>query len=370
MLLKWLACSLLLALIAPACFADENPLFESHEVLKAVLTAPIAQTYAQKNQEIRLYFPGQWAYVDTDGETKHLQVSIRTRGHFRREHCAMPPLRLNFSKKEVKGTLFAGQDKLKLVAQCQRSNTYQQMVILEYLAYRTYEILSENSFKTRMLRLSYIDSDEKRDPYTAYAFVIEDDADLAKRLDLKRVKTPTVDYAALDQSSMALVQLFQFLIGNSDYSLIDVGIGDECCHNTQILRNKGKGVVDGLIPVPFDFDASGLIDAPYAVPPAMVPVQDVYWRYYRGLCQPREYVDAAVARMQSKREELYALYEELPMLDERFRKRSLRYLDGFYEVLDDPDKLEAKVFERCRRQDLMDQTLEVERLLEVPIGPT
>lgn len=368
MLLRSLACGLSLVLCAPAGIAKENPLFESHEILKAVLTAPIAQVYAQKDQEVRLYFPGKWAYVDTDGETKYLQVSIRTRGHFRRGYCALPPLRLNFSKKEVGGTLFEGQDKLKLVAPCRRGNLYQQLVIREYLAYRTYEILSENSFKTRLLRLSYVDSDEKRDPFTAYVFVIEDDSDLAKRLGLKRFKIPKVAYGQLDQSSMALVQLFHFLIGNGDYSLIDIGIGDECCHNTQILRDKNAN--DILIPVPFDFDASGLVDAPYAVPPAMVPVRDVYWRYYRGLCQPREYVDEAIALMKSKRSEIVTLYTELPVLDERSRKKALRYIEEFYEILDDPELAEKTIYERCRRQDLLDQMLETQRLLEIPTGPT
>jgi len=356
MYFKLLAWCLSVLLVAPYSFAKERPLFQSHEPLKAVLTAPITQTYAQKHQEVRLYFPGHWTYVDLDGETKSLQVSIRTRGNFRREYCYLPPLRLNFSKKEVKETLFAGQDKLKLVAPCQSGDTYQQLVILEYLAYRTYEILSENSFKTRLMRLSYVDSDEKRDPRTAYVFVIEDDSDLAKRLDLKRYKDRQVDYPDLDQSAMAVVQLFQFLLGNSDYSLLDVGIGDECCHNTQILTDKDA--TTGLIPVPFDFDASGLVNAPYAVPPEMVPVRDVRWRYYRGLCQPREYVDEAIALFQSKREDIFALFENSAELDAKHKRQSLRYLDDFYEVLDKPESAEKKIFGRCRRQDYMDQMLE------------
>lgn len=357
MYLKFLAWSLSILLVAPVCLAKERPLFQSHEVLKAVVTAPITQTYAQKHQEVRLYFPGHWSYVETDGETKALQVSIRTRGNFRREYCSMPPLRLNFSKKEVKGTLFDGQDKLKLVAPCRTGNRYQQMVIQEYLAYRTFEILSENSFKTRLMRLSYVDSDEMREPRTAYVFVIEDDSDLAKRVGLKRFKAPQVSYEDLDQSSMALVQLFQFLIGNSDYSLLGTGTGGECCHNTQILRDKDAG--DVLIPVPFDFDASGLVDAPYAVSPDSVPFSDVRRRYYRGLCQPREDVNEAMALLQSKRDEIVALFENSAELDARYKRRSLSYLDDFYDVVGNADSVEEKIFGRCRRQEYMDQMLEV-----------
>ena len=75
--------------------SDRHPLFQDDAVLKAVLTAPISQAYAQRDSEVRLYFPGQWAYIDDNGETQRLQVSIRLRGNFRREYCELPPIRLN-----------------------------------------------------------------------------------------------------------------------------------------------------------------------------------------------------------------------------------------------------------------------------------
>ena len=143
--------------------------------MKAVLTAPIAQTYAQRNSEVRLYHPGQWTYIDESGETNRLDVSIRIRGNFRREYCELPPMRLNFKKSQVKGTLFTGQDKLKLVAPCQHGLESQQKLLLEYLAYRTFEILTDQSFGTRLIRLSYVDSDEAMRSWTDLAFVIEDD---------------------------------------------------------------------------------------------------------------------------------------------------------------------------------------------------
>ena len=83
----------LIIFLSMPCFAwaqdnpsgERHPLFRNDTVLKAVLTAPISQAYAQRHQDVRIYFPGQWTYVDEDGETKRLQASIRTRGHFRRE---------------------------------------------------------------------------------------------------------------------------------------------------------------------------------------------------------------------------------------------------------------------------------------------
>ena len=155
-----------LGLAGQAFAAERDPLFQEHSTLIAVLTAPISQTYAQRESDVRLYFPGQWTYINGDGESHRLDVSIRIRGNFRRQYCELPPIRLNFRKSQVKGTLFKGQDKLKLVSPCQHGLESQQKLLLEYLAYRTYEILTDYSFGTRLIRLSYVDSDDKLKSWT------------------------------------------------------------------------------------------------------------------------------------------------------------------------------------------------------------
>ena len=101
--------TLVLATVSNAIASERNPLFREHETLKAVLTAPLSQTYAQRDSDVRLYFPGQWTYMDEAGESRRLDVSIRIRGNFRKEYCELPPIRLNFKKSQVKGTLFKGQ---------------------------------------------------------------------------------------------------------------------------------------------------------------------------------------------------------------------------------------------------------------------
>ena len=211
---------LLLALAGPVAAADRAPLFQDTEIIRAVITAPIAQAYEQRDQEVRIYFPGQFTYIDNAGESQRLDVSIRTRGNFRRTFCRLPPLQLNFRKSQVKGTQFKKQDKLKLVAPCHNSPSSRQYVLREYLAYRIYEVLTDRSFGTRLMRLGYIDSDEKLEPWTDFVFVIEDDDDLAKRLNLDKVRVGFNEFDQLDQPTTALVELFQLMIGNNDYSVL------------------------------------------------------------------------------------------------------------------------------------------------------
>lgn len=346
----------LLVINADAMSQALNPLFQNDAILKAVLTAPIAQAYSQRYQDARIYYPGQWTYLDETGQTQRLEVSIRARGHFRREYCDRAPLLLNFKKSEVKGTLFAGQDKLKLVAPCKKQERYQQYVILEYLAYRTFEILTDHSFATRLVRLTYVDRDERLDSWTDIAFVIEDDADLAKRLGMTRPKVKTVMYDTLDHPRTALVQLFQFMIANNDYSVIK-GSGDEdCCHNILALSHKDGRA--NRLPVPFDFDMSGLVNAAYASPPNQVPVRDVRSRYFYGLCQPRDILDGAIAHVQSKREDIVNLYSGMAELDEKLKARTIKYLEEFYEIIDDPERVDTAIVARCRGRNLMDKMLQ------------
>ena len=254
--------------VGPPLYADELPLFQDDHIVKAVLTAPIAQAYAQKNKDAQVYLPGYFTYADEQGETVKLDVSIRARGNFRRIYCELAPLRLNFKKSQVVGTLFAGQDKLKLVSPCFDSPSYQRYVVLEYLAYKMLEILTDYSYRTRLIRLSYVDSDDKLHPWTAVTFVIEDDSDMADRLGLEILSLPEVRFAELDREHTALAELFQLLIGNNDYSVLKVREGEDCCHNADILSFDEASL---KIPIPFDFDFSGFVNAVYAAPPSHLP---------------------------------------------------------------------------------------------------
>ena len=348
---------LLVALALPqaAVATERKPLFQDESVVKAVLTAPIVQAYAQRDQDVRIYLPGQWTYTSADGTIQRLDVSIRTRGLFRRENCQLPPLQLNFKKKQVKDTLFAGQNKLKVVSPCQDGAKSQQHVVLEYLAYRTFQVLTDKSFGTRLVRISYVDSDEKRRPWTDLAFVIEDDRDMAKRLDLTRLKVVANRFDQMEHASTALVDLFQFLIANNDYSVLQSSDGRECCHNAEILALKDNA--DVRIPVPYDFDLSGLVNTKYAAPPTHAPIRFVRTRYYRGLCQPPGVLDDTIAHVQSKREEVLDVFRNSQELEPQLKKKTVKYLEDFFEILDDPKKRQKQLFERCRGEDLLKEML-------------
>jgi hypothetical protein len=165
-----------------------------------------------------------------------------------------------------------------------------------------------------------------------------------------------VKYAQLDQTQMAHVQLFQFLIANTDASLIKPSGDDDCCHNIQVLRPVDSDTA--RIPVPFDFDMSGFVNARYAAPPSQIPIRDVRQRYYYGLCQPDEVLGAGIAHMQSKRADIEALIANEELLSDDYKASSLKYIESFYAILDNPKRVNSEIVDRCRGRKIMEGMLE------------
>ena len=314
-------------------------------MLKAVLTAPVSQAYAMKKRDVRTYLPGHWTYTTTDGYTHKLEVSIRTRGKFRRRNCRLPPLQLNFRKKQNDGTDFSGQDKLKLVSPCKSRSNDQQRLLLEYLAYRTLEILTDHSLKTRMFRLTYIDTDERKKPWTHLVFLVESEEEMADRLGLDVVKVPRINRSELNTERTELIEMFQYLIANTDFSVRAGPEGSNCCHNMQLLGVKDAD--GGVIPVPYDFDWSGLVDAPYAVPGENLPINSVRQRLYRGRCESADRVSLTIEKFLEKRSEITQLYENFEQLDDKHKKNALKYIDDFFEILTDPKRVQRNILRRC-----------------------
>lgn len=335
-------CWLLVAGSATA-IAD-TALYDTASPLAATLSAPLKAAYDDRDNSERPYFDGTWRYTDADGVEVELQVGIRARGNFRRENCRHVPLRLNFKKSEVKGTLFAGQDKIKLVGPCGSGKRYQDWLMLEYLGYRAYALLTDRHFRTRLLELTYSDSDGGK-PRTSLAFIVESDEDTARRLESTLVEE-SVSPSRLDAGQSALVEVYQFFIGNNDYSTSRAPPGRSCCHNARLLDDGQPDT--GLIPVPYDFDHAGIVNAGYARPPDNVPTKSVTDRYFTGLCKPDEQVwEDAFESFRREREAIITLFSEA-QLSSRSRRDALRYIERFFGIIDDPAWARADIIEACR----------------------
>ena len=338
-----------LVLLASLIFSSASaaPLFESQKPLTVVLTAPFSTVFKERKKAVRPYHDGAISYKDNTEETVRLPVRIRTRGNFRRANCERPPLMLNFSSKETKGSLFKSQNKLKLVAPCQPGFKYQQYIGLEYLAYQIYAEVSDTHFKTRLLDINYLDSNKKNKPWTGTGFVIEEIGDLAKRTGHKQIRASKIKRPQMNLTKTALVEVFQLLIGNNDSSTIRVKEG-VCCHNSRILVNKDGD--DKYIPVPYDFDSSGIVDAPYAKASSKHPIESVRERFFTGWCKEDEHFQNAVDTFITKKQNILELAKSTPILTDFTRKSTIRYIERFYKMIENPKRVKRNILNRCRGQ--------------------
>ncbi len=327
--------------------AEQAPLFSAHDLVTLTLEAPFDEVFKERDEESTDHDAVLW-YDDEAGQRVTLDVGVRTRGKFRlqRRVCGFPNLRLNFRQGQVENTLFAGQDKLKLVAHCQDNrDEYEQFTLQEYLLYRTFNLLSDVSFRVRLARITYLDTEGKRDSLTRYAFLIEDSGQLAARHGWQVLEVPIVPPDQEDQPSLTLFEVYQFMIGNTDWDPFMTEQGEEyCCHNAYLIGTMAGPV----IPVPYDLDWSGVIDAPYARPNPMLEIRSVRQRRYWGVCRPAQELAAALPLFNDTKEQIYDLWRGQEGLDERKLRRTLEYFDEFYEIINDSRKVERQMLNQCR----------------------
>jgi len=323
---------------------DPAPLFRSNDVLEVTINAPIRQIMRDRSDSEDIQ--GTLTYEDPEAGETTLDIGIRTRGRFRRQTdiCPFAPLRLNFRK--TKGTLFAKSNKLKLVTHCRNGSIlYTQMILKEYLAYRILNTLTENSFRVRLLRVTYVDNEKDKVVDTNYAFLIEHRDQLAKRIggEVSRAESTTV--SALDGAQTNISSVFQYMIGNTDFSPIKGVPGEPCCHN-HVLLTDGE---DKMLSVPYDFDVTGIVDAPYAVPNPRFKLRNVEQRLYRGRCYNNEYLETTLQLFRDRRQAIYDLLDTVPDLSGTSIKKVRRYVDEFYKTIDSPKRVDRDIVRKCLR---------------------
>jgi hypothetical protein len=328
---------------APARAKDE-PLFQSDELLKVTITGPIDDLIDARKKSKDDY-SGVVTVTGDNGMPVQLKVTMRARGISRRtEFCSFPPLSIKFDKDNTKGTVFKGQKRLKLATHCQPSDNYQQLNYLEYTAYKIYNLITPVSFRVRMAEITYQDTKGHK-PITRRGFFIEDAGDVGKRNGLKEIEIERPKLTQLDPKATTDNALFQFMISGLDWSVLDNAGNEACCHNGKLIGESDTGIVK---PIPYDFDLTGFVHAPYALPPEQLPVSSVMTPFFRGFCRHNTEVPAALKRFHDARATIFKLIADSPYLDNSRKKDATKFIEKFYDVADDPKQVEKKITGHCR----------------------
>lgn len=291
------------------------------EVLKVNLEFDFSA--AIENRRDDKEYPASMRFVDEQGFEQNWSLNVRLRGNFRRIHCdEMPPLRLDFSKKDLEKAGLAQYDDLKLVNYCMGDDrTAREALVKEYLTYKLYNQLTDASYRVQMLKINFkdVNSGETR---TQMAFLIEDTAQLKARIEAKKLdEFRVVEKERFDPFHLKAATLFQYIIGNKDW-------GVTFSKNVKYLSKEDK-----VIPVPYDFDFATIVAAPYTATRNDAKAL-VDKRIYLGFPEEMDGLQPVIDEFIMKREAMNELILNCKLLRASSKKEMIGYLDLFFENTD------------------------------------
>jgi len=284
------------------------------------------------------YVPAILIEFSNQGKKSEYAVKVKTAGNTRLNEnvCDFPPLRINFKKSELENTTFAGQDKLKLITHCRETEDFEKYVLLEYLAYKSYAVLTAFSYRVRLVNITYNDISGKYPSTTKIGFFVESDEQMAARVGGQISDKKIWSADSCNQNIVSLLTVFEFMIGNTDWWI-------NTRHNVDIVQLQNGE----LIPVPFDFDYSGLVQTPYAIPSKLLPITEVRQRFLKGECEEIEYYQDALSTCFAKKSIILNLMATEALLDNRSQKTASNYIEDFYTIIESPEQLQKFIKTSC-----------------------
>lgn len=323
--------------------AQTRALFATREPLAFTLIANFGNISKDRDSTSKVRHPGTLVVMDSAGGERRIPVQLRTRGHFRlrRSTCRFVNLLVLFpgKKKDLEGTPFDGQKSLKLGAHCQDNHRYEDVLRREYLAYRVFNTVSPRSFRARLATGTYVDSASGKTVDSRVAMWIENEDQVAARQGGKLREFQRALFADMDAATLDQMAIFQYLIGNTDWSIYAL-------HNIRLVVDDSARVY----PIPYDFDFSGLVSAPYATPAPQLNIRSVRDRLYRGPCRTMDQLAPSVARFTARQAEILALTDEIPGLDERELRDAKEYLASFFPTVASPGGVKEAFIDRCLKK--------------------
>jgi len=317
---------------------DTLDLFNDDKILEITMESDFKNLVKRKFKDE--YQEAVFTLMFNDSVRVTRNIKIKPRGHMRKTTCYIPPLKLNFSKKDAFMKQLQEFDKIKMVLDCKKGNTYEQYLLLEYYTYKIQNILTEYSLRARLLKVKYIDTSGKYKESTRFAILLEHIDQLADRLGSIRIETKNIRDLSTDRKTLTDAYLFQYLIGNTDWSIPGM-------HNIYMIKSKDPAKLKPYV-VPYDFDYAGIINTMYAVPDEQLGTESVRERVYRGVCLPEADLEKAKERILKKKQDIYQLIQNDQLLDKRTKQSTIKYLDEFFKIFESPKQFTRYIVDSCR----------------------
>jgi len=272
-------------------------------------------------------------------------IRIKARGNFRRGQCAFPPLFLNFKTDEIENTELKGMQKIKIVTHCSSSKNSENYIFKEYLAYKLYNILTDRSFRVRLLDLSYIDTGKKQKNYRQHGFIIEPIELVAKRTESVLIDPTIVRGPNLTEVDADRVAFFHYMIANTDWRF-------KSGHNMKYMKSLND-ITDKVIAVPYDFDFSGFVGTNYSFPQEWATTcVDIRDREYLGYCRDNEesYLKT-IALYNDKKDEILKTISDFGYITDKEKESLIDFINEFYLEINQTKRFMSTLKNQCRNDE-------------------
>lgn len=332
-----LTACLLFSFYSSAQQIDSVKFFTDEQIIETTLTTDIRALQNQKQGSEELQ-PATIKMKFQDGTEIEEAIQAGPRGNFRRGYCRIPPIRLQF--RNASAPKLSSLGKLKLVIPCGGNSGDEELLLKEYLVYKIYNQLTDMSFRVRLMKLTFNDTRGKTKPFAQYAFLIEDDGDMARRNGCHKKDHGQTLTEATDRQTMTMVSIFEYMIGNTDWSVPND-------HNVELIFSK---TMQNYPPytVPYDFDYCGLVDASYAVPNEIIGTEKVTERVYRGFPRRMDEIQATLDIFRAKKSAILSLVNNFTLLSERVRSSMTRYLNEFFTMIESKNQVQVAFIDNAR----------------------
>jgi len=296
------------------------------EAVKMTLEADMTTLLASR--QVDEYYPALLTLADG----KSFQVKIKPKGKYRRKVAEVPPLKIKFTKKSLQAEGLDTLNEVRLVLPCYDNILGDELIIREYLTYRMFEKLTGASVRARLVKLTLRDTHVEKSRKVMYAILLEDNEETAARLNgaiVEQYGLP-VDSTILYQT--ALVAMFEYMIGNTDWDI-------SMMRNVRLVRSAESGKI---LVIPYDFDFSGFVSAPYASPASESGLLTVRDRYLMANGINREALRRATQILKSAKPDLYAICRS-KLISRDSSLELMGYLDTFFEQITETDDVPVRM---------------------------
>lgn len=311
-------------------------LFTNDEILNLSLRFDMTNYKRKKPKDE--YMKAILTYHLNDKDSINKEIRLKSRGEMRNGYCDFPPVRMNFKKAGFQKADMSKIGAIKMVTHCKYGN--EEYLFKEYLIYKLYNVLTDLSFRVRLIKIEYINTYKKSKPVNTYAFFIEPLEMLTDRTNSVEVTSLNLTQKHILTDMMDRMAIFNYMIGNTDWSVPNQ-------HNCKILsplttNNSNLGMI-----VPYDFDYSGLVNADYAIPFEGLGIESVRERRYVGICRSEDVIINSLREFTEKKDQFYKVINEFPLLDAKNKKEMVDYLDSFYSKFDKRNSIVYDILHGC-----------------------